>query len=573
MKNKEIKLLWKYIKPHKKYVILYMILTVLKSIGTVFTPVMFGLAIEALTNNQWETFLGMLIAYFIIRILVYSIIDFNTTRIYNYLEMNFVKKSTQDMYKKVSNLPAIAFEEKGTGEITNRLTQDPEKVISLLSSVVRLGSSIFGFIFVLVIFVTMSWIITIEAILFICIMSFIVYKIFPKIEKMEKENRNNSDKLNKIFTENITGIREIKALGTKNILNRKVNKRVDKLSSSIYKTNNYMNAYWQMNNLVYYIFELLIFITAGYLVIKGNISLALFISLQFYIWRIDEVVYSVGDFSKNYSKVKVALNRIDEIVNNVLYKDETFGNKELKKCKGTIIFDNVSFKYPTDKEETLTNLNLVCEPNKKIAIIGKSGNGKSTLFNLLVRYFDTTEGNITIDNININELSEKTLRDNISIIRQNPHIFNMSIIENLRLVKPSSTDEEIHEVCKKAYIHDYITSLSDGYDTMIGEGGVNLSGGQKQRLAIARTLLVNTKIILFDEATSALDNESQEYIKKTIDQLVKNHTIIIVAHRLSTIIDADIIHVINEGKVVASGNHKSLLKNNVIYKKLYKSEM
>ena len=161
---------------------------------------------------------------------------------------------------------------------------------------------------------------------------------------------------------------------------------------------------------------------------------------------------------------------------------------------------------------------------------------------------------------------------NISIIRQTPFLFNISILENFRLVKEDVTLEEVREVCKKAYIDDYIMSLKDQYETIIGEGGVNLSGGQKQRIAIARTLLLNTKIILFDEATSALDNESQEYIKMTIDNLIKDHTIIIVAHRLSTIIDADIIHVIDKGKLESSGTHKELLEKSKIYRSLYQIE-
>ena len=171
-----------------------------------------------------------------------------------------------------------------------------------------------------------------------------------------------------------------------------------------------------------------------------------------------------------------------------------------------------------------------------------------------------------INGVDIKKLSEDSLRENISVIRQSPFLFNLSIIDNFRLVKPEVTLEEIRKVCKEAYIDDYIMSLPKQYDTIIGEGGVNLSGGQKQRIAIARTLLLNTKIILFDEATSALDNESQDYIKKSIDSLVKDHTIVIVAHRLSTIVDADIINVIEKGRLVSSGKHNHLLKNSKTYK-------
>lgn len=294
--------------------------------------------------------------------------------------------------------------------------------------------------------------------------------------------------------------------------------------------------------------------------------------MEMYIWRIDEVVESISEFGVSYNKVTVSLKRIDEIINNRLYKDEQFGKKSLVNNSGVIEFKNVKFKYSEDEDYTLNGLSLKVEPNKKIAIVGKSGNGKSTVFNLLLRYFDSTTGEILIDGINIKDLTEKSLRENISIIRQAPFLFNLTIFENFKLVKPNVTLKEVKKYCKEAYIDDYIMSLPNKYNTVIGEGGINLSGGQKQRLAIARTLLLNTKIILFDEATSALDNESQEYIKKTINNLVKDHTIIIVAHRLSTIVDADIINIIDKGKLESSGTHEELLKTSKVYKNLYANE-
>ena len=294
--------------------------------------------------------------------------------------------------------------------------------------------------------------------------------------------------------------------------------------------------------------------------------------MEMYIWRIDEVVESISEFGVSYNKVTVSLKRIDEIINNRLYKDEQFGKKSLVNNSGVIEFKNVKFKYSEDEDYTLNGLNLKVVPNKKIAVVGKSGNGKSTIFNLLLRYFDSTTGEILIDGINIKDLTEKSLRENISIIRQAPFLFNLTILENFKLVKPNVTLKEVRKYCKEAYIDDYIMSLPNKYNTVIGEGGINLSGGQKQRLAIARTLLLNTKIILFDEATSALDNESQEYIKKTINNLVKDHTIIIVAHRLSTIVDADIINIIDKGKLESSGTHEELLKTSKVYKTLYSNE-
>ena len=206
------------------------------------------------------------------------------------------------------------------------------------------------------------------------------------------------------------------------------------------------------------------------------------------------------------------------------------------------------------------------------AIVGKSGEGKSSILKLINKSYNVDKGMILIDNIDINELSEKNIKDNMSIVSQAPYIFNLSIKDNIRLARPSATDEEIIEVCKKARIHDLIIEMEEGYDTVVGENGVILSGGQRQRIAIARALIKNSKIILFDEATSALDNSNQEKIKKIMKDLAKDHTVIIVAHRLSTIVDADNILVLSNHNIIAKGTHKDLIKKCDEYKKLYEIE-
>ncbi len=571
-KAKNFSILLNYLKHDKLKIFIYIILVLLTYLPALMAAYLWGRAIEYLLLKSYYSFIKYLVIWEGIYILCYSILQIPRDKLYNYFELKFMKNVSRDIYQKINNLPAIAFEDIGVGEFINRLYNDTDRVMSLLNQLIKLICKALVVIVVLVLSFYISWILGLEILIFATLMGFVSMKFFPKIKKTQENIKKETDNYVKVATENITGIREIKALGIKKNVENNIFNDLDNLFTSEKKIRSYEVLYYTLNNLCYFILQFLILLTAGKFFIEGKIVYALFSMLDSYIWRIDEVVESISDFGVNYNKVTVSLKRIDELVNNRLYKDEQFGNKELKNIKGVIEFKNVKFKYREEEEYTLKGLNLRLEPNKKIAIVGRSGNGKSTLFNLLLRYFDTTEGTITIDNINIKDLTEESLRNNLSIIRQAPFLFNLSILENFKIVQPNATLEDIRKACRQAYIDDYIMSLPEQYETIVGEGGINLSGGQKQRIAIARTLLLNTKIILFDEATSALDNESQEYIKKTIDNLVKNHTIIIVAHRLSTIADADIINIIDKGKLSASGTHEELLQNSDIYKKLYSKE-
>lgn len=571
-KYKSFKIIWHYLKDEKFKLFLYVFLIFVTYLPGLLSAYFWGVALEALVAKNTVLFAEYLIIWEGLYILFYCVLALPKDLISNYLEMKFIKDVSKDLYTKVDSLPAIAFEEIGVGEFINRLYTDPDRVMELLNSLIKLVCKSIVVIVVLVISFNISWILGIEVLVFAIIMGFISMKFFPKIKKTQEEIKKGSDLYVKTATENVTGIREIKSLGIKKNIENRIFNTIDILFNKSRKIRKYESIYYCLNNFAYFILQFILLLTCGYFYIQGKIVLSLFIMLENYIWRIDQVVESISDFGVKYNKVTVSLKRIDEIVNNKLYEDEKFGNKSIRKIKGYIKFDNVKFKYREDEEETLKGLNLEFVPNKKIAVVGRSGNGKSTIFNLLLRYFDATSGNIYIDNVDIKHLTEKCLRKNISIIRQSPFLFNLSILENFKIAAPKVTLKEVRKVCKKAYIDEYIMSLPNKYDTIIGEGGVNLSGGQKQRIAIARTILLNTKIILFDEATSALDNESQEYIKKTIDELVKTHTVIIVAHRLSTIVDADEINVIEKGKLSAKGTHQELLNTSKVYKRLYNTE-
>ena len=571
-KDNSFKLIFHYLKGEKVSLILLVILMICNYIPDLCCPIFIGKALEFLLLKKYALFVKYLVLYFSGYVIVYGVLLIPRLILYNKLQMSFINKVCKDMYNKYQNLPAIAFEKAGVGELINRLSSDPDRVLDLLNQLVKMILKIIMALIIVIVSFKISIFIGIEITIFAIIMGIISSKYFPVIKSTQKEIKKESDKLIKRTTENLTGIREIKALGIKNNMINLINNDIDNYCNKSLKINRYESVYNGLNNIVYYVLQFIILLTCGYLFIKGHIVYSVLMMVHTYIWRIDEVAETLSSFGVNYNKVKVSLSRIDEVVNNKIFKDEIYGDINLNNPKGNVTFKNVSFKYTKKENLTLDNLSLNIKTNQKNAIVGRSGNGKTTIFNLLLRYFDVTNGKVLIDGVDIKDLTEESLRKTISCVRQNPFLFNMSIFENFKIVKPDITLKEVKEVCKRAYIDEYIESLPKKYNTIIGEGGINLSGGQKQRLAIARTLLLNTKIILFDEATSALDNESQKYIKMTIDDLTKDHTIIIIAHRLSTIIDADEILVIENGKLESKGTHKELLKKSKVYKGLYENE-
>ena len=392
------------------------------------------------------------------------------------------------------------------------------------------------------------------------------------IKESQKEITAEKDKTVAEVNETIRGIREIRALGVRKKVNEIVKKIINitfiKSKKQMVDEENYNAAAFSLSNGL----EVIVFITCIILIATGKSDIGFFMAMTYYIYRFTFLVEWVMNLTSSYQKMRVAVERVDEILENRLYQDISFGNLHKTDITGNIEFKNITFGYSNEEGKVFENFNLTIPSHQKVAIVGKSGQGKSTIFNLLLRYFEPNQGVILIDDIPLNNFDEDAFNQNIAIIRQDPFIFNKTILENFLIMDEYISLNKIRKACKVAEIDDYIMSLPDKYDTKIGEGGVNLSGGQKQRLAIARALLKNSKIILFDEATSALDNENQNKIKKAIDNLVKDHTIVIVAHRLSTIIDSDIIHLIDDGKVIASGKHKDLMKNSDIYKTLYNSE-
>lgn len=573
MKFKEmIRFFKKYCGGEKKLFIKSFVFLFTTSMTGTLYGYLIGLAIDKARISSFGLAVAVLLLIYIINF-VDSLIFDRYGRIYmEKCANNIMEKIGCAVYEKVGLLPARAFEEKSSGEFINRITNDSSTIADSFRQILRITISLFTCVIVFIYICFNSWVVALEVIIYLVLFYIISHKYLPSIKEKQKEINKEKDRAVAEVSESVRGIREIRALG----IRKSMNDNFKNIVRNIYfKINKQMITERNYNAWIYILnctLEFVIFTTCILLIINGTGSFAFFMAMTYYVYRFMNTIELMMNLSTSIQKMKVSIERLSEILDNKLYKDEKFGIVSKTDILGNVEFKNITFKYPNEEKEIFEEFNLTIPTGKKVAIVGKSGQGKTTIFNLLLRYFDSDTGVILVDDIPIEDFTEDSLRENIAIIRQEPFIFNKTILENLKIIDPYMSLKKIRNACKLAEIDEYIMSLPNKYDTMIGEGGINLSGGQKQRLAIARALLKNSKIILFDEATSALDNENQSKIKQAIDNLVKDHTIIIVAHRLSTIIDADVIYLIDGGKVVASGTHKQLLKKSLIYKNLYINE-
>ena len=475
----------------------------------------------------------------------------------------------KDIIEIFMKLRLSNFKKFDSGIFLERLKNDPQTISGVINITQKQLVQCFAKLGALFYVFYISWILGIIYLIGIMIVTFMdnniqeVSKIKNKISKIANEN------LSSFLIETVRGIADIKLLSL-NIFsdmivrfNHSDNLSIDK---DLYDSRTY-----RLKNMILFIVSILALMVGVHL--SGpHLNATNLIACFIYSTRILSLMENFSSLRSSLKEYELAVERIIEFENDDIYPKDVFGKKHLSHIKGDINFDDITFSYDSDKNKVLDKFNLNIKHKTTVALIGHSGSGKSTILNLLTKSYLPENGIITIDNVDIKDLDEATFKDAISIVSQSPYIFNMSIKDNLLLVNPDANSDEIDKVCKQACLYDYINSLTDKYDTVIGESGVNLSGGQKQRLAIARALLKNSPILLFDEATSALDNQTQSEIKATLDNLKNEYTIIIVAHRLSTIQDCDKIHVIEDGKVISSGKHKKLLESSETYRNLYASD-
>lgn len=565
-----LKKTWKYIKSAKMNLVGYGAVSILEAIISAILPLLSAKVILNITNGVINQLVISALVVFFIEIILYVMYYFKSffyRRIYQKTLINIQKS----LAKEILNLEIAEIDKNSSGLFIDRLNKDTQDIAGLFMEYTYWISYIITNVGVLFTVFVLNKYLFVYALISSIVVFIINRKRITKQYEVQKELKVLQESKTGLTSELVRGIRDIKVLNANNTILKQINEKIEETTKKEVKIINIRNFYNYIENNTRAISDLGFIIIGCFLYNKTLLTIPTFVIIYNYQSKIKNLLTGIVQLSEYNKKFSVSANRVFEVIDNVKFKKEKFGNVEIKKLDGNIIFENVSFGY--DKTKIINDMSFEIKPNERVAFVGKSGAGKTTIFSLITRLYKSNKGKILLDGNNINDLTCSTIRDNMSIITQNPYIFNFSIKENLLMAKENATMKEIREACKMACIDDYIMSLPDKYNTMVGENGVILSGGQKQRIAIARALLMKTEIILFDEATSALDNETQSKIQEAINNLKGEYTILIVAHRLSTIIDSDRIFVVEDGKIVDSGSHRELLKKSKIYKNLYNKDL
>jgi subfamily B ATP-binding cassette protein MsbA len=564
----QYKRLISYLKPYWWIIVIATIFSLCTSAVTgamawYIKPLIDGLKTDI---NVIKIYPFLYIAFFISK----GLFSFAHSFLMRIVGVKVVRDVREQLFKKLTALPMNFYVNKSSGELISRVINDSNVLQGVLGySIKDLFVEGATFFVLLTIAFIRRWDLTLIALIVLPFSFFVIDKFGKKMKNISQKTQEQISGLVVRLTESISGIKMIKAFMREKLHEDKFdeeNRRYYRIALKGARTIEYSKFLHEiitglgLTAILFYGLSLIYYdkMTFGeFFSFFGAISLML------------TPIKRIGSANNNLQQARAAAERIFYLLDQ---EPEADGTIKLPPLKNEIVFNNVTFVYPGTKRKVLDNISFRVKKGEVVAIVGKSGAGKTTLVDMLPRFYRPTSGKITIDGIDINNATLESLRKNIGIVSQDIILFNETIKENITFGKLDSTEEEIINAAKAAYAHDFIKEMPNGYDTIIGERGVKLSGGQKQRISIARALLKNPPILILDEATSSLDTASELIVQKALDNLMSNRTTFVIAHRLSTIRRADKILVLDRTKIVETGTHEELLKKGGVYKSLYLSQ-
>ena len=575
-KNSSIKLIKRflpYYKAHYKTLIFDLFCAALTTVCELVLPLIVRYITDAVIKDiallTTKTILTIGFSYLALRI-IDALANYYMASIGHIMGTKMETNMRRDLFNHLQKLSYSYYDDTKVGTIMSRITSDlfdvtefahhcPEEFfIAGIKIVVS---------FVILCFINVPLTLLLFAV--IPVMAICLNYFKKRMKEGFRESRVAVGELNSQIEDSLLGIRVVKSFANEPIEEYKFKKGNEKfleIKSRVYK---YMGSHSSINRASEGLMYIVIVVAGAFFLVKGKIEAPDYIAYLLYIGTLLTSIRKIIDFAEQFQRGMTGIERFNEILDT----DPTIFDKEnaseLVVTDGAIEFNNVSFSYSEDTEQILSGINISIKSGESVALVGPSGGGKTTICNLIPRFYEATDGTIKIDGADIKDVTLKSLRENIGVVQQDVYLFSGTVRENIEYGKPDATDDEIWEAARLAGADEFIKNLPDGMDTYVGERGVKLSGGQKQRISIARVFLKNPKILILDEATSALDNESEFLVQQSLERLAQGRTTITVAHRLTTIKNADTILVITKDGIAESGNHEELVKQNGIYAKMY----
>ncbi|WP_445488515.1 ABC transporter ATP-binding protein [Niallia sp. 03133] len=556
--------------PFKQYFICSLFFLVIVTCITVVYPIILQLTIDDVVREGKYHWIPYLAIGFILIMILKGIATYIQQYTGDLFGISSVYQLRNSLYEKLQYLPFSYYDNAKTGDLMSRLTADVEGFRFFLSYGF---SELLRFILLIAVSITImcyySVPLTIASLITLPFLVFVTFKFDKAVHPAFRLIRKSFGKLNTKVQENISGINTVKSLSREDFEVKTFNDFNGDYKEQYLFTSDIWSKYFPLMEFLGNCSVVFLISYGGFLVINNNLQLgelvAFYSLLGYIIWPIMNLGFVINQFSQ----AKASGERLLEI----LEEDNIIENRKkavfTKRLNGTVEFKNVSLKYAMKEEDALSHINFKVSKGKVVGLIGGTGSGKTSITQLLTRFYEATEGEVKVDGINVEQYDIHALRSNIGVVSQESFLFSSTIKSNIAYGKPDATMEEIIAASKRAQAHDFIMELPDGYDTMLGERGMGLSGGQKQRIAIARAICVNPSILILDDATSAVDMETEFIIQKELKEVMKNKTTFIIAHRISSIKHADEILVLEDGRIVERGLHTELITQHGSYKRIY----
>lgn len=567
--------LGKYLYEYKLLLFTAIFLTIVSNLFSLVGPLLSGYAIDSIQFGIGKVEFQKVFFYVFLMILFYilsSILSYILSILMISLTQKIVFKMRKDVFEKIEQLPISYFDNHKTGDIISRISYDIDTInASLSTDLIQIATSFITVVGSFIMMCTIS-----RSLVLIFVITIPVSLLFSKfmsqkVKPLYKKRSDASGNLNGFVEEMITGQNTIKAYNQEERVIDEFNKINEEAVSSYYNSDYYGSMMGPSINFINNISLSLVSVFGAILYLFKEISLGNISAFVLYSRKFSGPINEAANIMSEIQSALAAAERVFNLLDEEIEKEDIIGAKVLDEVDGNVKLDNVSFGYDPNKK-IIDNLNLDIKKGSLVAIVGPTGAGKTTIINLLMRFYDVDSGDIYIDNNKINEVTRSSLRKSYSMVLQDTWLFSGTIFENIAYGKKDATIDEVIEAAKAAKIHSYIMQLPNKYDTVINEDGMNISKGQKQLLTIARAMLLDSKMLILDEATSNVDTRTEIQIQEAMKNLMKEKTCFVIAHRLSTIRNADLILVIKDGKIVEQGNHRELMNLNEFYAELYNSQ-